>query len=636
MVKRADIDNIANDQQNIFFPTNDPLIFITLSSESYNDINIFPNTNIPISTFGVMGFLDIPWIFVSMAFVFSFPGLPLSLILMRKKLFTRLEAIALMPISSISLSFVTMVVAYFGFGVKFGVQSWAFASAIVTFVGALLYIILLRESKESLFSHVSWIWRTGKENVALKMKSRNTWILLCIMALGAIFSLWPKFGYYRPIHTDEWHYWAHAQSMMGQGVWNFQEAYYGYNAGNHAEGGFLLTIGTFQNLSGIDWGWLFAFGPVLISAMTIMACYAIGKSFEAAIPCALLGAMLPTTLRFLGPGFLVPITLGFLLILGLILILLRFKSLWLLPLIIIIEVYALLMHPPTALAGLIIIVSAGFAFILFKEWRLGVILIGVGAASLLIAIFTPFLWSGGVWAKRGLTLLTGGALFLPQMSLTSYVQTFGFWLFLLGFLGLGLLIWERKRQSLTLALATMSIAGLTLAFQFVLNRMQDAQALMDRTTFLFFGLLALSSGVGASRGWKWSKPAIAIVLATAVGMAFYSHANEPYYMIVSEQEFDDFTWIRENLNATYTKAVLDPWKAIAFSPIAEKQVLYKIPQGPDAAMESMVEKIASFFDGRCSNTSFLVDNGISIVYTAGPVQNDGLREVHPRVYVLDV
>ncbi len=105
----------------------------------------------------------------------------------------------------------------------------------------------------------------------------------------------------------------------------------------------------------------------------------------------------------------------------------------------------------------------------------------------------------------------------------------------------------------------------------------------------------------------------------------------PIYHIINEQEYKDFTWIKDNTNKNAI-VLIDPWKADAFTPIAERAVYSRIVQGPSEKYAKMNEEIAKFFSNNCTDTSFLENNNITIIY--GNCNSSDLEEIHPKVYSL--
>jgi hypothetical protein len=85
----------------------------------------------------------------------------------------------------------------------------------------------------------------------------------------------------------------------------------------------------------------------------------------------------------------------------------------------------------------------------------------------------------------------------------------------------------------------------------------------------------------------------------------------PYYHMIDEQDYQAFIWIKNNTNPDYEKAMLDPWKATAFTALTGKHVysrLHTLPEETD-------EKAYSFIRNGSRDTTMLKENGISVIYT---------------------
>jgi hypothetical protein len=100
--------------------------------------------------------------------------------------------------------------------------------------------------------------------------------------------------------------------------------------------------------------------------------------------------------------------------------------------------------------------------------------------------------------------------------------------------------------------------------------------------------------------------------------------------MIDRREYNAFTWIGNNLGPDYEKAVLDPWKATAFSAITGRVVYARIETAPG----SNEERATKFLDDGALDTTFLRQNGISIVYMQGDSGNPDLMKVSEGVYLL--
>ena len=83
--------------------------------------------------------------------------------------------------------------------------------------------------------------------------------------------------------------------------------------------------------------------------------------------------------------------------------------------------------------------------------------------------------------------------------------------------------------------------------------------------------------------------------------------------MIDSEDYQAFVWIKENVDDEYEKAILDSWKATAFSAITQRNVYTRIHAYPKPSDRKAYE----FLQGGCTDTPFSRKNGISIVYTRG-------------------
>ena len=119
-----------------------------------------------------------------------------------------------------------------------------------------------------------------------------------------------------------------------------------------------------------------------------------------------------------------------------------------------------------------------------------------------------------------------------------------------------------------------------------------------------------------------------IGLTLAIGIP--DRQDTPYYLMIDDEDYQAFVWVRENVDEDYGTAVLDPWKATAFTAITGKNIYTRTHAFP----KPIDEEAARFLDGGCTDTAFLRENDISIVYSQRGCQNPDLTEVRKNVYLL--
>ena len=109
--------------------------------------------------------------------------------------------------------------------------------------------------------------------------------------------------------------------------------------------------------------------------------------------------------------------------------------------------------------------------------------------------------------------------------------------------------------------------------------------------------------------------------------------------MIDEVDYEAFVWIKDNVDADYQKAILDPWKATAFTALTEKYIYTRIH-----TVSGIKDKEAyNFISNGSTDTSLLRKNEISIIYTrlgsgsqAAEFASDNpdLVEVRKNIYLL--
>jgi hypothetical protein len=121
---------------------------------------------------------------------------------------------------------------------------------------------------------------------------------------------------------------------------------------------------------------------------------------------------------------------------------------------------------------------------------------------------------------------------------------------------------------------------------------------------------------------------VLVVLILAIGIP--ARQGLPYYNMIDQQDYEAFVWIRDNVSEDYDRAILDPWKATAFTAITGKYVYTRIHSYP----KPIDREAYDFLQEGCIDTAFLGQHGISIIYSRSPCDNPDLTEVRENVYLL--
>jgi hypothetical protein len=124
---------------------------------------------------------------------------------------------------------------------------------------------------------------------------------------------------------------------------------------------------------------------------------------------------------------------------------------------------------------------------------------------------------------------------------------------------------------------------------------------------------------------------LALVLVVVIlVIAIPARQNAKYYHIIDDEDYETFVWIKKNVDDSYSKALLDPWKATPFAAITGRYVYTRIHMGPD----EITAGASKFLTEGCRDTGFLKENGVSLIYTRQEVDNPDLVPVHEWVYLL--
>lgn len=121
-----------------------------------------------------------------------------------------------------------------------------------------------------------------------------------------------------------------------------------------------------------------------------------------------------------------------------------------------------------------------------------------------------------------------------------------------------------------------------------------------------------------------------VIIGVMLYLAIPARQQTYYYHMIDDSDYKAFTWIRDNLGSDYQKAILDPWKGTAFTAVTGKNVYSRISISPDAATRDAY----AFLSNGCKDTDFLMENGISIIYTQEVCSNPDLLEVVENIYLL--
>ena len=448
-------------------------------------------------------------------------------------------------------------------------------------------------------------------------------ILLAILGLAFYITFIPHLSYPYPIHIDEWVHMSFANELMIERSFNIIEPFTGNPIAleNRLEFGFQLPLGVFQQITEISWPHIFRYSPSIIFMVTIFLVYLFARKEGYGWQAALLSCLVPTTIGTLGPAFLVPVTLGLVFLPLMLYLAFNYKSWWSYLLLFIFTGYLISMHAPSIIC-IIIILLPYIILTSRKNPR--------HSLSITIAIFLPFLLILPFAFEVVSSLIT--SLFTKQPLIVDHpiLQTlgnYGYLPIILAIIGVIGLLMRGGTKNISL------VSGLTLLF--IMLTAFQAFSIGIGSIYLrgqLFGtlLLGIIGGAGLREignirfskiiGVRVKYPLLIkylgvglciIILVFTLITVIPTRQNEPYYHIIDDTDYNAFIWIRDNINEEFDRAILDPWKATAFTAITGKHVYTRTQIGPTA----IGAETQYFLRDGSVDTELLKANKLSIVYT---------------------
>lgn len=474
--------------------------------------------------------------------------------------------------------------------------------------------------------------------------------LIPILALGFYLTFIPHLGYPYPLHVDEWVQMAYSETILQAGDMEFVEPFYGevvegltgaeYGLGYYLSIGSHLFWGIVHQVTGLPWLIIYRYFPSLFFMLIILAGYMVGRRQGFGLEAAFFTSLMPTTVGILGPAFLVPVILALPFIPLALFVAFNFRTVWSYIVVFIFTCFLLLAHAATAV-GLVIAISPYILVSLKGNWK--------HSLALAAAVFLPFV-APLPWIFR-LSEMTAQSLFEPQplleyVALPSIIDVYGYLPAAFCILGVIILIIKGGNQGYGLALGLMAL----LAMMVVFYQFHYGVPVMFYRGFMYtLALMGIVAGAGLMwfrnltlppkfRQWRvlaWPKNYLAmtlllVYLALVLATIIPNRLNTTYYHMIDEQDYEAFVWIKKNIGEGYEKAILDPWKATAFTAITGKKVYGRIQRYP----LERAKRASEFLDGRCQDTEFLRENEVTIVYDRFACDNPDLIELRPHVYIL--
>lgn len=501
------------------------------------------------------------------------------------------------------------------------------------------------------------IYRFGLPTIDFTpIKNKKFLILAGILLFTAFMTFLPHLSnsYFLPFHVDEWIHWSYSRAVMEGGSISFANPYTGIGTIANTEIGFHLATSCIKWLTGCNLLTIFLFMPTVIGIFVSLTAFNIGERSKRkfGLESAFLVGFIPTTIRFLGPSFYVAVTLGLLLLIFIIWVG-QLKKMQGALLMVICAWLMFIVHPPTALAGIIIMFIFSVFLAIGKEYKIA-LLTGIFSLISVLSIFISYYFTE-TWdryvemflqATYGKEYLLG----LPEIWVNfEYLGILTWVLFVIGAY-YSISIGRSLKRTLSFSsIMFIIIIGFYTKFNY------GIPIIYERTFLYLFLLVTLVAGVGLSelrkaieiiakkntfKKFKQLSKNSGYILTIAICGSLLLitvpvHVEIPYYQMIDEKDYEAFIWIENNIddyrdeNHSYEKAAVHPFKASPFSAITG---LYTISSTmhPLYGYELHID-MGKFLNEKCVNTSFLEQHGLSVIY--GHCDNEYSEEVYENVYL---
>lgn len=465
---------------------------------------------------------------------------------------------------------------------------------------------------------------------------KDIWLIL-ILIIGGILTFYPHLDYPFLFHVDEWFHIAQAKQIaLGSPVnWYTGEAFsLGLEQGWH---GLLAGIYLLFHPSSKQWIIL----PIILHILAIFSTYLfISRFFDKTkgLISSFLIAILPTNNTIGGPVFLIPVNLSLIIIPITLLFafnLVKIKPLYNYLIILILTTFLLYAHAPSAIVLLLILFFKTLFLICSKDRSER-----TEGFHLIIVLFISVLLSLPNFLNEILTRGFSSITFNFYIKLNEIFLLYGIVPTVFFIIGFYFASKGKSKELWSLLLTTLFLlVNIVIFARIGMNILLPYQ----RTFIPLFLLMAIIGSIGFSKvleikePMKKAGPILFIVLIVMTGVfAVNTNLNYNYYQIIDDVDNENAEWIQENteINAVM---ICDPWKARALAPIAERHVYVVTPFGPIEEDLDRVEEATTFLNNGCRNTSFLIENNISIVYARGyNCYNPYLEEFKEDIYILNL
>ena len=595
--------------------------------------------------------------------VFLVPGLPWSYALLARHRLSTLETLGL----GVALSIAVVPACLFLLNVLLDIPVdlktilvLIFALALIGTLAA-LWRTPFRARGAPAAARLGLLGRLRGPNTAVSASGAARLVALgVIMGFAFYTSLIPRLDYDYPLHEDEWTHFTEARAIAEEGTVPFLDPVTGEDRADpvteetrsspHFEVGYQLFLAEFQLITGLPWLAIFRYLPSSVFALTALSAYLFGNRRGFGLEAALFACLIPTTVRFLGPAFAVPVALGLFFVPLILFLVGHFWSTRGLPVLLLALLsFLFIAHAPTALFAALIVAVYG----LFQTLRralarrstrrralahLAAVLVVVALSSLPLLAYNNWLVGAAAAEPLPRELLEAPGSMMSRLGYIPYP---------LFVLGLALLARGGRTDRALLVITVLVSAYAFVHYEFGVGN----AALYSRSILYLSLLLLLIAGLAAARMRRWLATllsprwggrasfaaaglVVGAVMLPSLALNVDARYEETFYHRIGETQYDDFVWVRDNLCSGYGRALTDPRFGRPFAAVSGRYAYAAIPATTAPVRPARLDEARLVLKEGVPDADWLREHGVSIVYSTGRVESPELVKVHDRVYVL--
>ncbi|MFC2006767.1 hypothetical protein ACFLUQ_01205, partial [Chloroflexota bacterium] len=418
--------------------------------------------------------------------------------------------------------------------------------------------------------------------------------LVPILALAFYMAFIPHLNYPYAVHIDEWVHIAHQNALLRVGDIYYPDPFSGQGSGGgviaQLELGYHLPLAVFYQLSGVSWMDIARYFPSITFVFTVLSVYIFAKKIGFGWEAAFFTCLIPTTVGIMGPALMVPVAMALAFVPLLLYLFFNHKTPWSYMVIIIFIAFMVILHATSAILMIIILVPSLF-FGLRGDTKHSLLVMLVLALPFIFTL--PWTSSLILSEARNLFVLKE----LPAYhDFLRIIKGYGYLPIIFCLTGVFILSLEGTWKKYALVMSLLALLAMLTLF-YTLH--YGIGLLYFRGLLFAMLMMSIVAGAGLMALRKLELPGIIegkpdrpliikaagtllclIAIGAILAVAIPNRQKEPFYHMIDKVDYEAFVWIRDNTDPSQQKAILDPWKATAFTAITEKYVYTRIHMAP--------------------------------------------------------